>query len=401
MGDTVSRRRDDGTILVLTLILTVVLAVIVLAVADYVTVGLRTSEPATERTDSNHDAASTMNWAIEQFSKKQLTPGADCGNAPVYMPVTVPNGLVPNGSSATLACAQTTPITGEPVIHLIATVVGPAGSDRFIESTVEVPQYLHGTRVSDWRVDIPINVPPYTPTTTTSSTSTTTTSTTIPNAPPVANATIWALNPSATSTMYVNGTDSDGTIASTTIITSPLPAGIVSVTPTTGTELIVETDGSLVNTSLDYTVTDDDGATSAVGVVNITATTSPTTTTTSTTTTTTTTLAPNLTCAFEMTGVATNGKSGTGTLSIANLGGGDFTGWRVSISRNFQGGPWDFSWAGDITVSGTYVIDSGPSNAAVAAGQSSTGVATAQVTNGPNGKKLEVGDDFTCTRITP
>ena len=52
------------------------MAVIVLALAEYVTVGLKTSDVTNERSETNADASSAMSWAIEQFAKKpQLSSG--------------------------------------------------------------------------------------------------------------------------------------------------------------------------------------------------------------------------------------------------------------------------------------------------------------------------------------
>jgi Tfp pilus assembly protein PilX len=179
------RRADDGSVLVLTLVFTVVLAVVVLALAEYATVGLRTSRAATMRTETTADASSAVSWAIERFAKKELTPAVDCDKAPYYREITLPAGLLSAGVTVDLTCAETTPMTGEPVIHLIAvTTSGP--STRTVEATVEVPSYLHGARVADWRVDLPIAVPPLvttttvTPTTTTTTTTSTTTTTTVP-----------------------------------------------------------------------------------------------------------------------------------------------------------------------------------------------------------------------------
>jgi Tfp pilus assembly protein PilX len=203
------RRPDDGSVLILTLIFTAVLSLVVLALAEYATVGLRTSGAATMRTETTADASSAVHWAIERFAKKELTPDVDCDEAPAYLPITVPPGLLTAGVTVDLTCAETTPMTGEPVIHLIAvTHSGP--STRTVEATVEVPSYLHGARVADWRVDIPIAVPPLVTTTTTAATAPTTPSTAPPTtAPP--------------STAPPSSAPDDGSTTTTTTTLAPQP----------------------------------------------------------------------------------------------------------------------------------------------------------------------------------
>jgi Tfp pilus assembly protein PilX len=321
------RRPDDGSVLILTLIFTAVLSLVVLALAEYATVGLRTSGAATMRTETTADASSAVNWAIERFAKKELTPDADCGEAPAYLPITVPSGLLSAGVTVELTCAETTPMTGEPVIHLIAeTSSGP--STRTVEATVEVPSYLHGARVADWRVDLPIAVPPLVTTTTAAPTTTTTTTT------------------STTTTTTVPET--------TTTTVSPDP-------------------------------------------------TETTTTTTTSSTTTTTTLAPRPTCRFRVTAAESNGKSGSGVLSISNVGGGSFSGWTVRVAQSNSAEPWQFTWDSSVaaTVTDAHVtVSNGGSNAAVSA----DAVDLFNVTAGlvvDKAQAIQAGDELTCTFISP
>ena len=386
------RHDDRGAVLVLTLILTVVLAVIVVALAEYVTVGLKTSDTATERTETHTDSSNVMSWAIEQFAKKRLTPDADCDDAPDYATIAVPAALVSNGSTTTLECAQTEPISGEPVVHLVATSVDD--QTRVVESTVEVPAYVHGARVSDWRVDIPIAVPPYVTTTTVVAGTTTTTTTTVANTAPTANATGWVVNPSTTTTAYLDAFDTDGTIVSATVAGAP---GTWTVTPTGGTEVQLTVDGATGTFPLSYTVTDDDGA-MASSTITVEVTSTATTTTTSTTTTTTTTLPPNLTCTFKVTATATDNKSGTGNLSIMNLGGGPFTGWQVRITQLNTKNPWSFTWDDAVTAtSGSSLLVSGSQSV----GADGVVNFTAGLTWNGGEPKIVANQDLPCVRVWP
>lgn len=384
------RDRDDGGVLILTLILVFVMATIVAALATYVATGLRTSEVASTRAESNADAASVVNWAIEQFAKKQLRPDDHCADAPAYSTITVPVGLIGvNGSNTTLECAQTNPITGEPVVHLIATSV--SSQTRVVEATVEVPRYTHGARVADWRVDIPIAVPEFVTTTTGPPAVTTTV---LPgNLPPTANATTWTVNPSTTSTLMLDATDSDGTISAVTI--TSLPSGWSY--SSTGNFVDLMVDGTLGTQTMTYTVTDDDGAVS--GTATLTVVVDDTATTTTTVVPTTTTLAPNPDCSFLVTVNTSGGNSGNGILTITNVGGGAFTGWTVNISQLSSTRPWAFTWdsavsatigSSVVTVSGTQTI-----------GQNETfnvGAALQQPSGNP---KIAAGQTLGCSVVSP
>ncbi len=137
--------QDRGGVLILTMVLVITMAVVVIALAQYVSVGLRTSGVASERTDTNADSSNVMHWAIEQFARRSSSaPTTTAVTWPTYLPITVPVGLVGNGSMTTLTCAQTNPINGEPVVHLIARSTGD--QTRVVEATVEIPQYSHGAR---------------------------------------------------------------------------------------------------------------------------------------------------------------------------------------------------------------------------------------------------------------
>lgn len=362
--------RDHGAVLVLTLILTVVMSMIVLGVSSYATVGLRTSEVASERTETNADSSNVMSWAIEQFAKKQFRPEdpADCADAPAYASIVPPPGLATNGSTTTLECARTNPINGEPVVHLIARSTGT--QTRVVETTLEVPQYTHGARISDWRVDIEIDVPAYTPPPTAGG-----------NTAPLAGATAWVVAPGSTTTQTLDASDPDGTIVSSTI--SGAPDTWTVTTTGTSVELMVDTPTEPLPQTypLTYTVTDDDGATSNSTIsVEITDVAPP---------------PPNPACSFEVTNAAGNGNSGVGNLSISNTGG-DFNGWQVSIS-------WPDSWAAtwdsavtanhadpNMIVSGTQTVAQGSSI--------NFGAALTRTIGNP---KINSGDIRTCTVISP
>lgn len=395
------RTRDDGGVLVLTLILVTVMAVIVIALAQYVTVALATSDVASERTETNADAASAMNWAIEEFAKKQLRPDDSCGAAPAYAEISVPSGLATNGTALTLECAQTTPITGEPVVHLVATSAG--AQERVIEATVEVPRYSHGARVSDWRVDIPIAVPDLVTTTTIGTT--TTTVAPGPNAAPSASDMSMSVDLDAPFVVTLPAVDPDAdplTVSNLTASGTELDvthvAGLdVSVTA-------VSTGGAALGGSYTFTYTVDDGepltsnAATVTVVVN-----DPTGGPTTTSVVPTTTVPPLPECSFVVTSAHQNGKSGRGTLTVSNSGS-DFTGWQIRLTQVSASYPWQFTW-GDpgLTVNG------GSPHVTVAGSQTVTQAAPytvaadlVQSNNGaPASAKIDVNDVLTCEVLDP
>ena len=362
--------RDRGAVLVLTLILTMVMSVIVLAVASYATVGLRTSAVASERTETNADSSNVMSWAIEQFAKKQFRPEdpADCDDAPAYASIVPPPELATNGSTTTLQCARTNAMNGEPVVHLIARSTG--SQTRVVEATLVVPQYTHGARISDWRVDIPIDVPAYTPPPAGGG-----------NTAPSASATSWVVAPGSSTTQTLNASDADGTIVSAAISGAP---ATWTVTPFgTSVELTVDTPIEPLPQSypLTYTVTDDDGATSSSTItVEITSVAPP---------------PPNPACSFVVTSAAGDNKSGLGNLSVSNTGG-DFSGWQVSIS--WPGG-WAATWdsAVNASQSGSSMVVGGSQTIA----QGSSLNFNAALTWSGGNPKISSGDARTCTVIAP
>lgn len=326
--------RDDGGVLVITLILTVVLAVVVVALASYVTAALRTSDVASERTESRADASAVLNWAIEEFAKKQLTPEDDCGEAPSFATIGgVPAELSGNGSTTTLECRQTTPVNSNAAVHLRAVSTGE--QIRTVEATVLVPLYSHGAQVADWRVDIPIQVPDYSATTTTVPGPTT--SVAPPNQEPTATDTTWTLLASDTSSQSVIASDPDGSVASV-VFDAPLPTNVTLSAPTGPTSFDVTTDATTGTFTVPFRVLDDLGLSSAQATLTIVVdTTTPSTTEPPPTTTT---LAPNLNCTFTITSAAADQKSGIAQLRITNSGG-ETIGWEATIGWPRQ---WDASW---------------------------------------------------------
>lgn len=391
-------RRDSGAVLVLTLILVVIMSVIVLALLQYVTVALRTADVATARTDSNADSANVMQWAIEEFGKKQLTPDDDCGAAPTYIPVPYPTDLASNGSSTTLQCAQTNPINGdEPVIHLIATSTGRQA--RVIETTLEIPRYSHGARVADWRVDIPIVVPTYTTTTTSV---VPTTSTTVPNNAPYAPDIFVNLGlDDSPTTLTLPAADPDGdpmTVVSA-VPTNP-PATPVTIgsgfPPSISIEAVSPAATVGGSYTIDYVVEDDSGASSNVGVITVVVDASPTTTTTSIVTTTT--VAPAPLCSFVVTSAQNGGNTGIGQLEVSNTGS-DFTGWTVELTQKSSSKPWQFTWGPGVTAT------IGSSTVVVSGGQTVTSTSpffvTAGLTQSGGNPKIAVNDTLTCVVTAP
>lgn len=393
-------RRDDGGILILTLILVVIMSVIVVGLLQFVTVGLTTSDVASERTETNADSSNVMHWAIEQFAKKQYTPDGDCGPAPTYLSIAVPPEIVSNGSATTLECAQTNPINGEPVVHLIARSTGD--QLRVVEATVETPQYSHGARVADWRVDIPIAVPAYTTTTTTTPTTTTTTTMAPANQPPIAaDMTVNIGLDDPVFVFPVPATDPESAPMTVSITYSDSQ---ITVSPTGGLNVSLQAlsaNSAAAGSSYTfrYTVDDPEPLTSNEGTVTVLVEATPTSSSTSTTTsTTTTTLAPNPACTFRVTSAQNGGNSGIGVLEVTNSGA-DFTGWQVEITQLNPARPWQFTWGAGVTATPT------ATGVRVAGGQTVTSTSpfsvSASLTQSNGNPKIVVNNTLTCTVLSP
>ena len=397
----VRRTQDHGSVLVLTLLLVTVMAVVVIALAQYVTVGLKTSDVASERTETNADAASAMNWAIEQFAKKQLRPDDSCGEAPAYAGITVPAGLASNGTALSLECAQTNPITGEPVVHLVAMSTGV--QDRMIQATVEVPRYSHGARVSDWRVDIPIAVPEYVTTTTVAST--TTTVAPGPNIPPSASDMSMSVDLDAPFVVNLPALDPESDPLTVSNLTaSGMELDVTHVLGLDVTVTAVSSDGALLGGTytFSYTVDDTEPSTSNVATVTVIVN-DPSGGPTTTSTVPTTTIPAMPSCSFVVTSAHQNGKSGSGTLTVSNSGS-DFTGWQIRLTQKSSAHPWQFTWgdpsltvttsSSDVTAAGSHTVT-----------QTTPFTVTAELTQSANGApataKVNVNDALTCQVLAP
>lgn len=141
--------RDQGSILVLTLLLTVVLATIALALATYATAGARASRVTTELTQDNVAATGAITWAIEEFAAKRLTPDGDCAQEAVGLDL--PAGLV-DGVDLTCAIADDSAL-GNPQVLLEAGSAGRRTSRNAVSALVEVPTQQYLAQVNAWSAD--------------------------------------------------------------------------------------------------------------------------------------------------------------------------------------------------------------------------------------------------------
>lgn len=140
---------DRGTVLILTLVLTVILSVVVIAIANFVTVGLRTSEITDARNETNADGAAAITWAMEAF--RDTTLGlADCGPSP-GLDIVVPAAVNVNGSTTSLKCEATTVGGQFPIVYLRATADNGTMT-RTVEAVAQFAPTV-AVRALDWRID--------------------------------------------------------------------------------------------------------------------------------------------------------------------------------------------------------------------------------------------------------
>jgi hypothetical protein len=136
-------------VLVITMLLTLVLAAIVLALASYAMVGVKTSKVTTERTESNAVSSSAVNWVIEEFAAKRLRPDLDC--AVPDSVIAVPAGVSPSGTTS-VTCTPQPEIGFHPTVLLDAVGTTATGMDRPINVLVQVPRDQYTIQVRSWTI---------------------------------------------------------------------------------------------------------------------------------------------------------------------------------------------------------------------------------------------------------
>jgi len=156
---TTTSKRDQGTVLILTLILTVVLAVVVIALASYVAVGLRTSDTTDLRSETNADGAAAVTWAMEEFRLGNLDVSLDCPSAGASIDISAVDSTINvNGSVLTLDCSSGAPAGSFPVITLSATATKDGVRREVLAVAQIAPPPDSAVRALDWSVDdVPLN----------------------------------------------------------------------------------------------------------------------------------------------------------------------------------------------------------------------------------------------------
>ena len=148
-----STNRDRGTVLVLTLILTVVLAVVVVAIASFVSVGLRTSDTTDLRSETNADGAAIVTWAMEQLRLGNLDVGVNCPSGGAAVDLSAAGSIAANGSSVTLECSSGTQIGTFPVVTLSAVATKDSVRREVLAVAQVAPPPDAAVRALDWSVD--------------------------------------------------------------------------------------------------------------------------------------------------------------------------------------------------------------------------------------------------------
>ncbi len=136
--------RDQGAILVLALVLSVVMSIIVLALANFSSTGLRTSRVSTERTERTAASTAAVYFTIEQLAMSE----------PLACPVnsTLPTAANPGDVGVTITCVQPAPGASPMTFEIVARTDDghPAG---VVTAAVEVRDEMappRSVRVSDW-----------------------------------------------------------------------------------------------------------------------------------------------------------------------------------------------------------------------------------------------------------
>jgi Tfp pilus assembly protein PilX len=143
---TMDDERDDGSVLIITLILTIVFASIAMALASYAVAGVRTSKVTTERTAAGAAATAGLYWMIEELTHKHVLP-CDGTNPP---PPSVPANVAPNAASVTVTCTYLGTHGAHPAIRLSATATTTVGHTASVDAYVQVPNDTYTARVYRW-----------------------------------------------------------------------------------------------------------------------------------------------------------------------------------------------------------------------------------------------------------
>jgi Tfp pilus assembly protein PilX len=141
------RRRDDGSVLILTLVLSVVLSLVVIGLATFAATGLATSDVTTERNAVVASATAAVQYEIEELAHKRSEP---CSDADTQIPL--PGALAINDASLTLWCRPAGWFDGHPAAVLEATASNPQTSVT-VSALVEVPRGKWRADVVGWSVD--------------------------------------------------------------------------------------------------------------------------------------------------------------------------------------------------------------------------------------------------------
>lgn len=133
-----ARPVDEGSLLIVTLILTVVLASVVVAVTSYAAVGLRMSQVTDGRMGRLAAAEAGIWWGAEE-----LVAGTTCGELAAEASAV---DLVLNDERVTVACSS----FGEDYL-LIGSVLMHRGATT-VEATVQIVEHTGSYQVLEFRV---------------------------------------------------------------------------------------------------------------------------------------------------------------------------------------------------------------------------------------------------------
>ncbi len=123
-------RRDEGTVFVFMLVLIVVTAMVVVALASYAAVGLRTSRATAERTNSTGDVQAAVAFVAEQMAQGEVPCEA----------VAPPGVYVPNLSAVSVTCQEIETLAGEPESPVVR--VRAESGRVWVEAYLQVVPYV-------------------------------------------------------------------------------------------------------------------------------------------------------------------------------------------------------------------------------------------------------------------